>query len=248
MASGGKSASGWPKWLTGFEIGISGSNNAAATNANCARFAASDEDTETLCNWDRATGTASTSCGAPGSLFRVSEFDCGRDTITTGTGGGSDGVYFRATFSRDTAYLSAWENILVVLEYASATLHGSPAKPTSCFTRGYFDPSQTDCSDMSWQIFMKHSASEVVQPFLLLTPPALGTVDATNNRGGANPGTKQFIMPFATDGNLNTLQISRIRALANDGATGSYYTTCNGASNPSNSALCMGMVLYALTV
>ena len=100
---------------------------------------------------------------------------------------------------------------------------------------------------MSWQIFMKHSASEVEQPFLLLTPPALGTVDATNNRGGANPGTKQFIMPFATDGNLNTLQISRIRALANDGATGSYYTTCNGASNPSNSALCMGMVLYSIT-
>lgn len=250
LADDGPDDENWPKWLKNVEIGISGANNASATNSNCARFSAASEDTDTLC----AFGTdeeADDTCGADEGLFRVSEIDCvsSSSTIRTGDGGPSDGVYIRAEISRDSTYLDPTENMLVVLEYAASSLNGSPSNPTSCFSDGAFDPTNTNCSDLSWQIFMKHSADEVVQPYLLFVPPVMASVDMSANsgagRGGSGVATKQFYLPLAGDTDLSFVQISRIKAIGP--------STLNSNSKKfsevcaTNSALCVGMVFYSMT-
>lgn len=251
LASGGYGSTNWPSWLTSFEIGLSGSSNTSAPNSHCARFAFTGEDTGTQCDFNKNANPADpdpVNCGAPPTYLRVSEYDCTRNSDTLdGNGGANDGVYIRATFSRDSTVLAPQENILVVVEYAASGLNPAPPNPTACFSNGRFNPSAPGCSDMTWQIFAKHSASEVLQPFLMLAPPALATVNQQTNTGGSVAGTKQFILPFAADSGLNTLQISRIKALPNGGTTSDFGKICNGSNNPSNSALCVGMIFYSIT-
>src|SRR6185369_13037123 len=103
-------------------------------------------------------------CGASSGFYRVSEYDCANESTSTGSGSTSDPVYIRATFSRDTTYLGAYENILAVVEYSSAYLDPAPANPSACVSGGVFDPTNTNCSDFSWQAFLKHGISEIVQP------------------------------------------------------------------------------------
>ncbi|MGE0615228.1 MAG: hypothetical protein AB7P04_06280 [Bacteriovoracia bacterium] len=240
LLSDDSNATTWPKWLGRVEIGISGNNNLAATNPDCVRFA-STLDEIAVCDFDQNAGTAGKLCGASAGLLRVSEVNCVApgSSITNGIGGPSDGVYIRAEFNRNAKYLGEQENILAVLEYSSSVLHPAPSDPTKCFTNGVFDPTNPLCSDMSWQIFMKHTAAEIVQPFLLLVPPAFHSVDTANNRAGAGVGTKQFIIPLASDAGLQVMQISRIRAMA---STAELTTVCSD-----NSAFCMGMVFHSLT-
>ena len=259
LATGGPSAATWPKWLTSFEIGISGTNNSTAISGNCARFSGPGEDTASNCNFlitDPSAGTPGTrngaagfNCGATPGFFRVSEFDCASGgTTVDGNGGPSDGVYIRATFSRNGQFLAPNENIMVVLEYAASTVNGAPQSPTQCFANGSFTPTLASCSDMSWQIFLKHSTTEIVQPFLLLVPPAFAALDSLKLAAGSGVATKQFFMPLASDPNLNTLQISRIRGLAPDGASAPLTPPRNiFESCVTNGALCDGMVFRSIT-
>ena len=244
LASGSTSES-WPKWVSSVEVGVSGSSNGSATNPSCARFSQSGEDTNTVCNFNLTSGTDTdpVPCGAPVGLFRVSEYDCTNGaSARDGTGGGDDGVYIRVVLDRSkTGGLAANENILAVLEYASSAFNSAPLTPTSCFANGLFTPSNPGCADSVWQIYLKHSAGEVVQPYLMLTPPFSGYVNTARNTGGGGTTTKQFLMPTAADENLSVIQISRIKAL---GFTSTNFTTACS----SNSALCVGMVFYALTL
>lgn len=243
------SASSWPKWLSFAELGISGSSNDAAQNQNCARFSVdttSSKESSQVCKFSDNTTFA---CGGPTDYFRVSEYDCMRGDVPTltGNGGGSDGVFVRINLNRDTSKLGATENLMVVLEYQASTLNPGPANPAACTSSGIFDPTDTHCADMSWQMFLKHSASEVVQPFLLLVPPGFGFVDQANKRAGASVVTKQFFLPLASDSKLSVLQISRMRALSTS-APG-FAASCNEApDSAANSPLCLGMVLYSMTL
>lgn len=242
------SSTDWPTWISSVELGISGSKNTAATNVNCARFAESNEDTSATCNFDTDDATAAVSCGAPSSVFRVSDFDCNRGTITDGAGSSSDGVYVRVTFNRDTAALGSTENVMAVLEYSASVINNAPANPTKCFQDGKFTPASSDCTDILWQSYLKKSSTETATPFLMLVPPAIGFVDSTNNRGGSGVATKQFILPLSNDSTYSIFQISRTFSRSDTGATTNFYKMCNGAANPSNSPLCVGMILYSLTL
>ena len=69
LLANGTTATTWPSWITSFEIGISGSNNTAAPNQNCATFAGANENTNTNCLFPGAGATVS--CGAyPGTFSR----------------------------------------------------------------------------------------------------------------------------------------------------------------------------------
>jgi hypothetical protein len=246
LLANGSTSTSWPGWLTGVEIGISGANlgdgtgNLSAANADCARFASSDN---AFCNFDNDAGTADIKCSAPDGLYRISEFDCTNSTSTiTGNGGPNDGVYIRATINRDTTKMAATENIMAVLEYASSDFNRASQNPSACFTDGLFTPTAANCSDMVWQLFVKHNAYEIVQPFLLLVPPSVGSVDATNNKAAGGVATKQFIIPLAGDSGLKVFQFSRIKALDH---TKSPFSDSRCGSK---SAHCVGMVFYSLTL
>lgn len=249
LASGGTAATAWPQWLTSFEIGISGTSNTAAPNPDCARFAQLSESTANNCVFTSPFTSYNTTCGAGSGMYRVSEFDCTSTTLpsTKGNGGPSDGVYLRATFSRNTSILASTENLLVVLEYSASGVNPSPQTPTNCFNNGVFDSTVAGCSDMTWNAYIKHSTSEVVQPYLMLVPPVIGFANFTAQTGGSGVSTKQFYIPLASDPNLQVLQISRINALQNSstvqGASGPLFTTVCGPDSP----LCVGMILYSIT-
>ena len=244
LASGSVSTSTtWPKWFQLFEVGVSGSSNTSAVNPACAGFASATEATATNCNF--GAGSGSVACGAASGQYRVSEWDCMRNPSTTppsaGTGGPSDGIYLRAVLSR--TYLSSTENVMVVVEYAASGLNTSPTTPTNCFSGGSFTPE--NCSDFTWKIYLKHSASEVVQPYLLFVPPVLGAVNTTTQTGGGGIATKQFYVPLAADQSLTTVQISRTNNAITDNAT--FDSTCSDGAGTGNSPLCVGMILYSVT-
>lgn len=255
LASGGPTVSAWPKWITGVEIGISGASNPASPNRDCARFSASGESTSTLCDVDLdSTTTNSVPCGAPDGYLRVAEYECTRSSslTTTGNGGPNDGVYIRIGLSRDTSVLGSSENLMGVLEYSANALNSGAVEPSTCLTDGAFNPANPGCSDQVYQLFVKHNAYEVVQPFLMLAPPSTNFVDKTLKRIGGGVGSKQFMIPLAADAGLKFIQISRIRALLNDEDTASdftnYCTEAGASSGTQNSALCVGMVFYSLTL
>ncbi|MGZ6311761.1 MAG: hypothetical protein ACXWOH_14085, partial [Bdellovibrionota bacterium] len=214
-----KGSSSWPAWLSSVEIGVSGANNTSSTNGPCAAFASAAEAAATNCDW-QGGGAGGKPCGAPAGIFRVSEFDC-QGTTVNGNGGPSDGVYIRAFFNR--ANLGTQENIMVVVEYAASDLNPAPALPTNCFSGGIFSPE--NCSDQTWKIFMKHSGTEVVQPFLMLIPPAFASVNSTTNSGGSGTGTRQFILPMSGDANLSVMQVSRIKTFIPNATT--FTNTCS---------------------
>jgi hypothetical protein len=241
LASGGPTNVNWPKWISNLEIGISGQNNPSALNANCARFANASEELSS-CHFDGNGAGPATPCGATAGLFRVSELDCAQQAPVDGNGGPADGVYIRAVFNRDPAVLGTAENIMAVIEYSSSALNGNPANPTSCFLNGNFSPE--NCADSTWKVFMKHTAAEIVQPYLLLVPPAFGSVNNAKNSGGGSVGTKQFYVPLGADGALSIIQISRIKGI---GVSPVFTTTCSNGALPANSPLCSGMVIYSIT-
>jgi hypothetical protein len=176
---------------------------------------------------------------------------------SSGNGGPNDGVYIRATFNRNTAYLGSYENILATLEYTASAVNPAPASPTSCFAKGLFSPES--CSDFVWRAYLKHTASEYVQPYLLLIPPTyasvVGSNQAVTQSGGTMISSKQFVIPLAADPNLTVMQISRISSnfQGSSSTCGTsaynlwYYCTANGAVT-GGTPLCAGVVLYSLTL
>lgn len=255
MLSGtGPGSATWPAWLSSFEIGISGGNNASAPASNCAKFADATESTATNCDLKGAVGAGTDHCGAPGSLYRVSEFDCKSGTTTVdGNGGPSDGVYIRATFDR--AQLGTAENMMAVIEYVAASFNPAPESPVDCFNGGVFTPE--NCSDVAWKVFLKHNVTEMVQPFLMLAPPTQNFVVTANSvtgltSSGANPSTKQIYVPLAADPSLSVFQVSRIRSALN-ASSAAVMAACNNlpapgaAVLPANTPLCAGIVFYSLT-
>lgn len=220
-----------PDWIESVEIGISGGTNTDATNANCARFAAVNEDTTTLCDFDN-DATADVACGAGVNLYRVSEFDCAGSTT-------SDGVYIHVRFNRDASVLGEQENISAVLEYSASALNPAPTNPTDCFAGGEFTPTNAGCSDMVWQMALELSSGTVL-PYLMLVPPSVSYVDQDNNRGGGAIASRQFQVPLAGDSRIVELQINRESGLS---STAPFNTICS-----SNSAHCVGMVFYSLTL
>jgi hypothetical protein len=204
LSSGGYTATNWPQWLSRFEIGISGSSNSGATDADCARFA--DNTTEASLN-----GT-----------FRVSEADCS-GTTANGTGGPNDGVYLRATFNR--SQLGTAENLMAVLEYVASAYSPAPANIATCMSSGV---TPENCAENTWKTFVKHSVSDTsVQPFLMLVPPSQNFYSAST-QVITNSMTKQFVIPLSSDPALSVLQISRIQS--NLGANAS---NCSNLSIPS---------------
>jgi hypothetical protein len=233
-------------WLSGFEIGISGANNAAAKNPACAKFA---DSTESGSTGNCVFGSTAVGCGAPNGLFRISEYDClsnSSEPTLDGTGGPGDGVYLRATFAR--SLLGTGENIMASLEYVASAFNSAPANPLDCFSNGV--PLPEKCSNVTWKTYLKHSQTELVQPFLMLVPPSQSFVNSGLGTSGASPQMRQFVIPLSGDPGLNTLQISRIHSNLD---TGSSAATCANSGtpgmplNPANSPLCAGIVLYSLT-
>lgn len=227
----------WPNFLTSAEVMISGTLNAGANQENCARFGSADVDGQALCDFD-GDGTKNEFCGLKTEHYRVSEYDCASGATLNGTGGGSDGVAVRVIVNRGS--LGANENLMGVIEYEATGLNEVLSDPSSCFTAGY-SPTNPNCSDFSWQIFFKRSASDSVVPFATFVPPLLGYVNTTKGQGGSHPSTYQFVMPLASDSQLSVIQLSRIRGLP-IGSTG-FVSRCD-----SNSPRCVGLILYSLTL
>jgi hypothetical protein len=235
----------WPVWFTSFEIGISGSANTSAQNPNCAIFANSGESSQINCN---LSGT--NTCGATIGQFRVSEADCNLNSATptlAGNGGPSDGIYMRAVFNRSPVDLGLSENILVILEYSVSFLDQAPANPSTCFNSTTGTLSAEQCSDFTWRAYLKHSPSEIVQPFLLLVPPSFSSVLPTSASGNNSTAVlaKQFILPMASDSLLTTLQISHTNSNFSSPANLTSYCATGGL--PANSAFCAGIVFYSIS-
>jgi len=254
LASGGPTASAWPKWITGVEVGISGPSNGGSSNRDCTRFSDTSEATSTTCDVDQSNGNASNiPCGAADGYLRVAEYECTRAATLTsdGNGGPNDGVYIRVGLSRGTAYFGSSENLMGVLEYSANSLNSGAVDPQNCIQNGLFNPANRGCADQVYQLFIKHNAYEVVQPFLMIAPPSINFVDKTLKKMGGGVGTKQFMIPLASDSDLKVIQISRIRALENsetDGDDFTDYCTSDGQGATTSSALCVGMVFYSLTL
>jgi hypothetical protein len=256
VLANGTSDANWPAWLNWVTIGLSGTNNASAPNPNCATFASATEQTQANCS----LGGNTVNCGANENQFRVSEVDCGYGApgTATGNGGPNDGVYIQAYFNR--AYLGSTENIMMVVNYISSTFNpGASANPNpapttpSCFSGGAFSPSS--CADFTWDVFMKHSPTEVVQPFMMFVPPIFNYLSATaQNTTGNTNATKQFIIPFSGDQTLNTIQLSRINSLLSSSPstnTTTYLDACDAGvirtSTGANSPLCAGIIFNSIT-
>lgn len=251
LASGGYTSSNWPRWINSVEVGISGASNTQATNPHCARFATAGEDTAARCDWS-GVNTVDEACGAAPGVFRVSEADClASATIADGKGGNDDGVFIRVSLSRDTRYLGSAENLLVSIDYSASTVNPAPSNPTQCFVNGVFTPSNPGCADQVWNVYLKHSAAELVQPFLMLIPPVYARVNQAQSTSGTGIQTRQFFVPLASDSTLSTIQISRIHAQA---FTSVMTDICNPSGAPSttsagiNTAHCVGVVIYSMTI
>ncbi len=250
LAAGGPTSTSWPKWLSSFEVTVSGATNTSAPNAQCAKFTSAAESTANCRPGFRKNGAGATNqnCGGPTDYYRTSEIDCAYDSSATsntqdGTGGPSDGVTIRATFSRNSANLGLGENIMAVLEYAASGLNAAAYDPSTCFSAGSVDPGR--CSDMHWSVFLKHNVYEIVQPFMMLVPPVTGFIDPNT---GAAPGagsatflSRQFILPLASDSQLSVFQISRIKSLPKNATD--FTSTCSSSNTPR----CVGMIFRKLT-
>lgn len=251
LLSANSNSPSWPRWLKGVEIGLSGTDNAAARNPACARFADFNESSA-QCVFNSVAPENQRqrfNCGAPASFWRVSEYDCARNHDTAdGNGGPNDGVYIRVYFDRYPSALSPSENILGILEYTAAALNPAPAQPLNCYQDGRFNPSNPGCSDLLWQLYLKHQSNEIVQPFLMLIPPIYSFVNAANFTTGSTISTKQFIIPLAGDQNLTQIQISRVSGLKENSNETRFKLTCNGESAQANSPLCTGVVFHSLTL
>jgi hypothetical protein len=254
LASGGPGSTNWPNWFQGLEIGISGSSNSSATNANCARFAASGESAST-CTFD--DGATTPGCGADSGVFRVSEIDCALGGTSGGTGANTDGVYIRAYFSRNTSYLASYENILAVIEYSASSLRAGATDPTSCFSSGSFSPTQSGCTDYVWQAYLKKNAYEANQPFLLFAPPFTARVDWNTHSikpYGGGFSTRQIILPLAADSGITIFQLSRTGGISTTTPVNSLTThntfqeVCDyGSDGTGNSPYCSGIVFNSIT-
>lgn len=236
-----------PAWFQGLEIGISGADNTGATADACARFAIATEDDVENCALDGDT-VVNDKCYVSSSYFRVSEKDC--NTATPGNGTKDDPIYIRAYFSRAAANLGASENIMAVVEYAATSYHNSSAynQPTLCFTGGEHTPET--CADFTWRAFLRKSGTDTIpKSFMMFVPPTNNNVE--NGKAGGNIATKQFILPLASNTDLNVFQLSRTgsRLHNNPGTkTGGIgdYGDFDGVCKE-NSPLCAGMVIYAIT-
>jgi hypothetical protein len=249
LATAGSSS--WPAWITSVEIGISGANNTAAQNGDCARFAATGEDTATNCRWDNTGGAANAVCGSSANLYRVSEFDCLNGTAaSTGTGAATDGVFIRVTFDRTQTSLGTSENVMAVLEYAASGLNtAAPGGPANCFVGGVFTPTNAGCADMVWQMFLKPTASSAPAPYMMMIPPLGATVDLTRNLGGGGVTTRQFILPMAANPTTTIMQISRIGSSLDPTTGTTFQKVCDSDGTiPSNSPFCVGVVFYSMTL
>lgn len=248
LLANGRTSSSWPKWLSGVTVGISGASNTAATHADCARFGAAGEDTASKCDFN-GDGVHEANCGGPANYYRVSEYDCAAGGITTGVGNSSDGVFIRVTFNRDSANLATHENIMVLMDYTASSLNGPPADPTNCLTAGVFDPTNPNCADHTWQMFLLTKGTDTYSPFVTVAPPSFGWVNTTTGTGGGIRMTRQFILPLSGSTATTIMQLSRMKGLA-VGATN--YSRCidttNTPTGSANSPLCNGMIFYSMTL
>lgn len=239
-ASAADALSTWPTWISSVSVGISGASNSGSLIPECSKFADSSEASAMTCNFGTALAPFAAKCGAPSGYYRVSEFDCTNDadlTMNVANKNGNDGVFIRTVFDRSTSKLGSQENVMAVLEYAASVIHPSPNQPSNCFEGG-FDPTNRECSDISWQVFLKTNVWDTLQPFLTLVPPAFAYLDTTANTGGSGRATRQIYLPLASDSGLTVFEITRINGLLHGDLT----TNCG-----INSPLCSGMIFYSLT-
>jgi hypothetical protein len=143
--------------------------------------------------------------------------------------------------------LGARENILAVLEYTASGISPGPADPTLCFENGMLKAGAPGCADQLWQAYLKNSASDLKQPFLMLIPPSFAPLQQARNTSGIGILTRQIVLPLAGLPDAKVFQLSRISgrpALEGD----VFEKTCNPEGNTSaQSALCVGVVFHSLT-
>lgn len=236
----------WPKWLSRFEIGISGSSNLGADNADCARFAT---NTESQPNCVDSLG-GSFQCAVQ-NFFRVSEYDCMQNSLVTENGSYSDGVYLRAVINRSSEALGSSENLMAVLEYTAAGIQGTPTDITKCFTADGVAPQE--CSDLLWNAYLwdKDPATKPVplSRFLMLIPPITSFSDDTSKTNTGLRMTRQIFIPLASNSSIQAFQLSRITSnqLYTVRNTTLLNRCSNGGVGSGNSPLCAGVVFYSIT-
>jgi hypothetical protein len=115
--------------------------------------------------------------------------------------------------------------------------------------------SAENCSDVVWRAYIKHSTSEIVQPFLMIAPPTqrFFNTNTQASTSAATPTARQFILPLSQDPALTVHQISRIDSKISVTAAPAAPTAAMQVCNPDypsagNSPLCAGIVIYSLTL
>jgi hypothetical protein len=220
-----------PSWLIDFQLGLT---TTTATNA-CATFGSS-ANTFDIAN-----------------TYRVSEANCG--AVSNGTGSSVDPVFTRMVIDRDPSQIGVAENLMVQVDYQASALHlNSDGTSTNV----------EDNLDQLWKIFWNTTLNptNAATPFSLFVPPnyaacsasGSGVTDApgicapTGTYRGAPIKTRQFIIPLSAYPNMNVLQFSRVKGRVNQSGGPAYLTAfCNGAA-ASDSPLCLGVVIYAITL
>lgn len=235
LVSGNPQSPDWPAWIEGIEVTLSGQSNLALPNAQCAQF---------LRNEVNLSDEQKDYRGDMGSL-QVSEADCGPPTSDSsltkngtiiGNGGPNDGFSIRVYFNRDVN-MGPTENILLTLQYQASGSIGIAPDKTSALNCNSATGIK-DCPEMLYQVYLKNSPTDVLQPFVMLIPPIHSPL---NELGYTNRDytQKQIFIPLAAYPSVKVIQISRIFGLGEWARE-----KCGGTLSPR----CLGVIFHSLTL
>jgi hypothetical protein len=254
-SSTGGSTTTPPPWLSGVSVTLAGTNNSGSRNTACGNFAETGVSNSTQCNFVANTPSAQFACNGPDQYFRVSEYDCAdlggtspfANTAIAGSGLPTDPVAIKIFLNRDSSKLGATENLMVVLEYQASGLKMAPKNAQSCLTGGEPQLSNTDCVDHSYSLYTRALNATTPHKLQTLIPPQGGKVNATDQTFGGPIQTRQIIIPLSSlDSDQTVLQISRTFGLP--GSADPQYDARFGTHCESNSPLCVGLVLYSISI
>ena len=225
-----------PSWLIDFQVGMTSLTASSA----CATFGGSSNVFDVS------------------STFRVSEHDCG--SAANGSGSSLDPIFIRAVLNRDSSQLGTAEILMVQVEYQASALHlNSDGLSTSI----------EDNLDQLWKIFWNSSLlpSVAASPFATFIPPnysaciangsgatsAPGSCDPTTSYRGAPIRTRQFIIPLSAYPTMSVIQLSRVKGRVNNTGFLNVGNTIpanyvNSFCSLSDSPLCLGVVIYSVTL
>ncbi len=228
------------------EVRISGPGNTAAQRPGCARFTPFDA-TGYQCG-PTAPATPST-CSGPAGYYAVNEAECSATSTTTARGSGAptDGV--GVFIELDRSAMGSFENLKITLQYnaAAPVTAGSGLDPALCFAgpNQNVDPTNPNCSPLSWQAYLRSSLdpSESPHAFLNLFPPVSQVVE--NDRIRSAVQTRDIIVPLAAYPEAKYLFLTRTDANAGLAAQCMVLNQTVPLPYGNLSALCHGVVLMS---